>query len=149
MMESDNKALQEMISVALEAGHQDMPNIVEALSITRPKGDYPLGVLVRNVSADTFVEGDRRSTIAVLFRDPLSQVETSSEAVRRLFGFTPAEAGLAMILIEGNTLDDAATELGVSMNTVRTHLKSMFLKTGTSRQTDLVRMLLGSVATIC
>ena len=149
MMENDNKGLQTLVSNALDASLHDRPNIVEAISISRPQGDCPLGVLVRNVTTDSWVEGDRKAAVAILFRDPLCAVETSHEAVRRLFGFTPAEAGLAMILADGQTLDAASTELGVSMNTVRTHLKSMFLKTGTTRQTDLVRMILGSVATIC
>jgi len=149
LMERDNKELQTLITNALAVHSGDQPNIVQALSISRPKGDCPLGILVRNVTAESWVEGDRKAAVAILFRDPLCAVETSHDAVRRLFGFTPAEAGLAMILADGKTLDDAAAELGVSMNTVRTHLKSMFLKTSTTRQTDLVRMILGSVATIC
>jgi len=149
LMENDNKELQNLITNALAVHSQDLPNIVKALSISRPQGDCPLGILVRNVTAESWVEGDRKAAVAILFRDPLCAVETSHDAVRRLFGFTPAEAGLAMILADGKTLDEAAAELGVSMNTVRTHLKSMFLKTSTTRQTDLVRMILGSVATIC
>lgn len=148
-MDSENKALQQLVTNALAVCEQDQPHIMEAISISRPQGDCPLGVLVRSFPTDSWVEGDRRASVSILFRDPLCNVETSQEAVRRLFAFTPAEAGLAMILAEGLTLDEAAAQLNVSRNTARTHLKAMFLKTGTTRQTDLIRMILGSVATIC
>ena len=43
-------------------------------------------------------------------------------------------------------LDEASAELGVSRNTTRTHLRAVFAKTGVSRQTGLVRLILNSVA---
>ena len=43
-------------------------------------------------------------------------------------------------------LDDASVELGVSRNTTRTHLRSLFAKTGVIRQSMLVRLILKSVA---
>lgn len=147
--DSENKELQELIANALNDREKGQPSILGAFSVSRPQGDCPLGVLIRNFPADTWVEGDRRASVAILFRDPMSSVEASHEAVRRLFSFTPAEAGLAMILAEGHTLDEAATQLNISRNTARTHLKAMFSKTGTTRQVDLIRMILGSVATIC
>ncbi len=149
LQDSENKTLKDIVARVLAKERSQAPNLVEAISISRPHNDCPLGVLVRRVAAESWVDGDRRACAVLLFRDPSRTAETSQEAIRRLFGFTPAEAGLAMILAEGRTLDEAAGALNVSMNTVRTHLKSMFLKTGTARQTDLVRMLLGSVATIC
>lgn len=149
LVEHDNKELQKLLNDALGVKDREQPNIVEAISISRPQEDCPLGVLIRTMTADSWVKGDRKASVAILFRDPLCSLETSHSAMRRLFGFTPAEAGLAMFLTGGQTLEEAAAELNVSMNTVRTHLKSMFLKTGTTRQTDLVRMILGSVATIC
>jgi len=68
------------------------------------------------------------------------------KVVARLFGFTPTEAGLAMLLANGLTLDEASEQLGVSRNTTRTHLRAVFAKTGVTRQTGLVRLILQSVA---
>jgi DNA-binding CsgD family transcriptional regulator len=53
-----------------------------------------------------------------------------------------------MLLANGLTLDQASAELGVSRNTARTHLRSLFSKTGVSRQTMLVRLILKSVANL-
>ena len=59
---------------------------------------------------------------------------------------TAAEAKLAGIIAEGATIDAAAKARGVSRETIRTQLKAIFSKTGTNRQTELVR-LLGGVGT--
>ncbi len=55
---------------------------------------------------------------------------------------TPAEAKLASHLAVGRSLDQTSQAWGVSLNTVRTHLKRIFTKTETSRQGDLVHKLL-------
>ena len=58
------------------------------------------------------------------------------------WGFTPAEAQLARWLMQGFSLDEAAEHLGVTKNTVRTQLRSLFDKTETRRQAELMRVLL-------
>lgn len=65
--------------------------------------------------------------------------------MRKLFDLTPAETSLAILLTNGLTLEEAAEELGISKNTARAHLRSIFSKTGVTRQATLVRILLGSV----
>jgi DNA-binding CsgD family transcriptional regulator len=54
------------------------------------------------------------------------------------FGLTTAEARLVLRLMMGDSLQCAANALGIKYETVRTHLKSIFQKTGTRRQAELV-----------
>ncbi|WP_109125616.1 helix-turn-helix transcriptional regulator [Dyella sp. C11] len=61
---------------------------------------------------------------------------------QELWGFTSAEACLAQRLAAGNSLQEAAEDSSVSLNTVRTHLRALFAKTNTRRQSDLVRVLI-------
>jgi DNA-binding CsgD family transcriptional regulator len=63
-----------------------------------------------------------------------------------LFALSRAEGRLAALLLEGRSLRQAAEELGVSLNTVRTQLRKLFEKTGSSRQGALIRTLLLSPA---
>jgi DNA-binding CsgD family transcriptional regulator len=56
-------------------------------------------------------------------------------------GLTEAEAKLAYFLVEGGTLASYALTSNLSRNTVRSYLKSIFSKTGASRQAELVLML--------
>lgn len=85
--------------------------------------------------------------MAVLFvADPSEPIRPSPAAVRAFFGLTEAEAGVVVAIASGATLKVAAKELGRSVETCRTQLKAVFLKTGTARQTDLVRLVLSTPA---
>jgi DNA-binding CsgD family transcriptional regulator len=61
--------------------------------------------------------------------------------LRGLFDLTPAEARVAQAVAQGMAPSEIATRLDVSIGTVRTHLKSAFAKTGTTRQTELAILL--------
>jgi DNA-binding CsgD family transcriptional regulator len=78
--------------------------------------------------------------------DPEATAIVTPDLVRRLFQLTEAEAELAVALCSGKTLDAAAVERGTSIHTTRSQLKSIFNKTGTKRQADLVSLLLASPA---
>lgn len=61
-----------------------------------------------------------------------------------LFDLTPAEARVARGLAEGRTLDHIAAAAGTSLATVRTQLRHVMGKTGTSRQAEIVALLAGA-----
>ncbi|XCV40784.1 helix-turn-helix transcriptional regulator [Methylococcus sp. ANG] len=54
---------------------------------------------------------------------------------------TQTEVRLAEALVAGLSPGEYAADAGVSMNTVRTQIRSMFEKTRTRRQADLVKLL--------
>jgi DNA-binding CsgD family transcriptional regulator len=62
--------------------------------------------------------------------------------LRNRFGFTQAEARLVAHLATGISLKSSAKALGVGYETVRRHLKSAFLKTGTHRQAELLLIVI-------
>lgn len=63
------------------------------------------------------------------------------ELVQSLFDLTPAEARVARSLASGKTVDDIATDGGISPNTIRTHVRGVLEKTGCNRQADIVALL--------
>lgn len=147
----ESRELQNMIRHALSGtAASDGPAVAEAMSVTRPSGRAKVGVLVRTVPMATWSESSKaRPAVAIFLRDPESNAaQPSHELVRRLFGLTRMEAALALLLAEGATLDEAAEKMNVRRNTARTHLRSIFCKTGVTRQTMLVRLLLNSVITL-
>lgn len=78
----------------------------------------------------------------ILTFDPVEpRHRPTEELLTATFGLTPAEARLAAALADGKRLDSAAEELGVARWAVRTQLKSVFAKTGTHRQSELVALL--------
>ncbi len=83
---------------------------------------------------------------AILFiRDP-ERIAPGSAALQSLFGLTPAEATIAIHLVRGGSVQKIAAHHNLSLNTVRTHLKNIFAKTGTSRQTEFVSLVMKTVA---
>lgn len=64
-----------------------------------------------------------------------------SDVLTQLYGLSKAEAELCARLAEDRTLDDIAALRGVTKETLRTQLRSIFGKTGTSRQSALVRLV--------
>src|SRR5262249_54185864 len=69
-------------------------------------------------------------------------MDESIDHLRSHFGLTPAEARLALHLVTGETLRSAAAKLTISYETARSHLKNIFKKTATCRQTQLVVVIL-------
>lgn len=60
------------------------------------------------------------------------------------FGLTPSEIALCRRLLLGESVVDAAEQLGITQETVRTRLKTIFQKTGTSRQAELMLLLVSA-----
>lgn len=63
--------------------------------------------------------------------------------LRQLYNLTPTEGKLAIALGRGRALGQIARDWSLSRETLRTHLKRVLSKTGTSRQTQLVRLICG------
>ena len=62
------------------------------------------------------------------------------------FGLTPAESRLVLRLVAGDSLRSSAAALGIGYETARTTLKAVFHKTGTSRQVELVIVMIRAMA---
>jgi DNA-binding NarL/FixJ family response regulator len=69
--------------------------------------------------------------------------ERSARAPRACFGFTPMENRVAELLCRGLAATEIAQKLGISIETVRCHLKQAFVKAGVHRQAELVAVMLG------
>ena len=91
----------------------------------------------------------RDCQILLLLRDPSRHAVHGVEQWRRAFDLTVAEARLAMALVDNHTPQSHADANCISINTVRTHLARLFAKTGTRRQSELVRLLLISTGISC
>ena len=78
----------------------------------------------------------------VFLTDPAQRIRPTQSTQRALFGFTPAEYRLAMLLADGEKPTAIGEMIGVSRNTLKSQLSSIYRKTGTSRQAQFVRLLL-------
>lgn len=87
--------------------------------------------------------GNKRAR-AILFVTDSEQVRTLQPGELACLGLSRAEAALAVEFANGHRLQTCADRLGISLTTAKTHLQRIFAKTGVSRQTDLMRLILTS-----
>ena len=81
-------------------------------------------------------------TAALLVVTPLEPAAMPhADLLSGLFDLSPAENRVARALMGGASLRECAKRFGVAEDTVRKQLKSVFTKTATSRQTELLRLL--------
>lgn len=66
----------------------------------------------------------------------------------RFYSLTRLEAQLVTQIVEGRSLAEVATNLRVSIHTVRTYLKQIFGKTGVHRQAELVKLVIGGIGQV-
>jgi DNA-binding CsgD family transcriptional regulator len=86
---------------------------------------------------------DEQPAALVFVSDPDAKPASRSAVLRALYGLTPTECRIADYLADGHELASAADQMRITIETARFHLKTIFRKTRTSRQPDLVRLVLG------
>lgn len=139
---SENRQLNALIEGAIITGDGNGLHSGGAMAISRNGLRQPLQVLVTPLRGKTLRLGKDVPVAAVFISDPDSRTLSNSAVFRQLYGLTPAEARLAHILASGDSLRDAAEKLGVAQSTLRSQLKSIFAKTNTNRQSELIRTLI-------
>lgn len=138
----ETRTLHRLISEALRASEESSP--ARALVIREAAGESALSVLILSVQSLQYES--QRPLAAVFAAAPEFWQSLNPETLHDLYGLTEAESRLVDRLCAGRSLQEAADELAVSTNTVRTHLRSVFAKTNTSRQSDLLREVITGVA---
>jgi len=115
--------------------------------MAEPGGDVPLRlddvngglcIWVSRLMGDGQATDETRLAVWVASSNARSLAESG---LRKLFGTTPAETRLIQQLITGRALEEAAQNLGISINTAKTQLKSVFEKVGVKRQSELVHAI--------
>lgn len=148
---ADSKRLRELIR---QVGRSSSPDEATrhigggAIRLSRPSGKSDYHVVVMPLPRRC-QPGDGSGAVAVLFISDPDKMQNPVEFLfGDLYGLTDAESRLVCELMDGRGLTAAAESLGLSRNTAHSQLASVFQKTGTRRQGELLRLLLGGVAPI-
>ncbi len=111
-----------------------------AIRVERPSGRRPLSMQIAPLPAG---RGQVPVEAAlVLIHDSDRYAVPSKQRLREAYRLTAAEAGVAQLLLRGAGMPEIATELRISVETARTHLRRVLGKTGVHRQSDLILLLL-------
>lgn len=144
---NDDSQLQELINDAIESRSHAQPGMARALRLEYGDG-LGLGLVIRPVPTSAWAEGQSSPAVAIFLSDPTREQTTSHTTIIELFNLSNAEAALALLLAKGLTLAEASDELHISQHTARAQLKAIFAKTQVSRQAELIRLIINSVATL-
>lgn len=143
-----NIRLQAALRAVISAQQNRETSVVRALSVPRGGDRSDLGLVIRPVPTSQWSEGQSSPCAAVFISDPDMHDSASQHVLGELLGLSPAEANLAILLTRGLSLAEASETQNISQHTARAQLKSIFAKTGVSRQAELVRLILKSVASL-
>jgi DNA-binding CsgD family transcriptional regulator/PAS domain-containing protein len=113
------------------------PILIESRGSSRRLAVYVLPIIQTDI-AERFLTHTRA---IVLIREQKLDEPADPTIVRDLLGLTLGEAKIAAMIGAGLSPKDAAEKLGIKEDTARTVLKTVFSKTGTSRQSQLVALL--------
>jgi DNA-binding CsgD family transcriptional regulator/PAS domain-containing protein len=113
-----------------------------SMALSTPARLLPLSVIVAPIIADHAAPDVAGSAVVVCVTDLEAGVSLPLQHLRELFALTLAESRVAIALFEGLDPRQAATHLGLSLSTVRTHLARTFGKTGTASQVELARLMM-------
>ncbi len=143
---TQNENFNRYLKEALEAiKAQERPQ-VNAIAISRESGKPSYQMMIKPMPVDIHDESDITPYITLLIQDPERNLEISVRTLMNLYQLTMSEATIAILLAEGHTTDEVAQELDIKKNTVRAHLRSMFVKMGVTQQSMLVSLVLTSLA---
>jgi len=109
------------------------------MRVTR-KRSSPLEVLVAPLHTEETWYLAERIVAAVYVTDPSKRAATAAATMRQLYGLTERETEVLAALARGQSARHTAKELSISYNTIKTHLRHIFLKTETASQADLIRL---------
>jgi DNA-binding CsgD family transcriptional regulator len=136
-----NPFLQAQFAAALER-HRAECGAVQSVAVHDADGGPPFAVHLLPIkgAARELCETDG---VLLLIADGSNLCVPDADLLRLLFDLTPAEARLTRLIAQGHAVADASRCLAITEATARVHLKSIFLKTGVTRQAELVRLLMG------
>lgn len=116
-----------------------------SMSVPRPNDGQLLTILVSSVrSRDVgrFADlGMPDAAVLLFIVDPTNRAGIPTAWTMDAYGLTRAEAKVALAASSGLTIPETAVQLGLSPNTIKTHLRRVFAKTGASRQVELARLM--------
>lgn len=103
-------------------------------------GEHPIFAHVLPMTGSAVRTRLQPQAVAAVFVGAPPAEKDGAETMAAAYGLTPSETRVLASLLAGRTLTETAAALGIAASTARTHLDSIFGKTGVTRQADLMRL---------
>jgi DNA-binding CsgD family transcriptional regulator len=141
---ASTRAIGDAINATLSLDAHATPHFSNCITVPRTSGmaSYTLQFSALGEHSE-FAAGHGAFAAIVFIADGAQDVHINPELLQRAYGLTPAEARVAMTLLECGSAQKVADKLGSSPNTVNTQIKQIYSKLGVDTRTRFVKLLLG------
>ncbi len=144
-----SEAIGKVISARLQAGSGDGGELVRLGGCQ----SRLIALLVYPAPLLHYYRGGQAPCAVIYLSDLTANLEalrpTHAQSLKRiglLFGLTRQEAALALFLAYGNTIAEAAQQMGIAETAARNYSKKIYAKMGIASQADLIRLMLRSIS---
>jgi DNA-binding CsgD family transcriptional regulator len=139
--ERANEMLQAALRIAAVRAFGSPGPLLDAIAVPRLSSRLPCSVNVLPAGRGDDPLATRVPRAALLINLPERPHRLNASTLRAIFGMTRSESLVAVLLAEGAQVGEIADKMDVTVNTVRSHIKRLLVKSGTSRQVELVALL--------
>lgn len=85
------------------------------------------------------------SSVIIFINDSTKRISVDPAALQQSYALTPTESRVAITLLDCATADEVSREMGISVATVRTHMRQIYAKLGVNNRAHFVKLMLGLV----
>lgn len=142
-IQTENKQLQQLLNLVATKGNSKKGSCPQVIALHHPEQKQAIHVTVALLKASQAPNAQRK--MALYLSVPHSPFNISADVLHTLYTLTPAESGVAIALLNGLSLTQISQNNRVSIETVRSQLKSIFTKMGVKKQQEVIRVLLSGI----
>lgn len=141
---SDSGAIRDAISATLRRDPYGTGHFSQSVTVARTSGLASYTLQFSALGEHSEFAGSRTAFAAIIFiADGLKTIDVDPAVLQRTYGLTPAEAKVAVTLLEFASAKEVAGVLSVSPHTVRTQIRNIYAKLGVDTRTRFVKLMLG------
>lgn len=139
---ADARRLEKLIDETLAARGAGAVCAGAGLRLESAPGVAGLDLVVKSIAADPLTDAAGEPAVVVYLNDSTRPgIALDPAVLGAMYGLTPSEARIGALLAKGTGLTEIGEQLGVSVNTVKTHLRGIYEKLDTGKQAQLVARL--------
>jgi DNA-binding CsgD family transcriptional regulator/PAS domain-containing protein len=136
-------ALEQALRINVDSPAADTRHFAQAILARRTTGGASYALQISYLpESNPYRAGSATPHAVVFIKDDLLASRPDPTLLQQSYGLTQAEARAALALCDGGNLDAVATQLNIKVNTLKTHLKSIYVKTSLDSRAALTRLLL-------
>jgi DNA-binding CsgD family transcriptional regulator len=139
-----SKMISDAISATLNRDPYATPHFSQCVTVPRPSGLANYTLQFSALGDHNEFTTDSSAFAAIIFiADGAQALKIDQALLQSSYGLTPAEARVAVTLIESSSAQEVADTLGTSHHTVRTQIKHVYAKLGVDTRARFVKLMLG------